>query len=627
MYSLRRLLVHALACVLLGQAPVWAQEPAAQKFSLTIDNIMRGADLVGYEPNRVYWSQDSQRVYFRWKRAGEPRLKDPDLYVVKRDGTGLRKLTEDEAKLAPPLTGELSKDKTRTVFAEEGDVWLFDHAKNERRRLTETNDGESAPHFTADQQSVYFTRNNNLFVMPLNGGALKQLTDIRTGGGDAAPPLAFGGGGRRSAESADGSDDAVPGAVATGLIEVQQQPADPKPADPKDKKLNSQETLKQEERELLEAVRERAKDREEREAKRKAQEKRKPFDVPSGQGVANLTLTRDGKYVMASVIQSATGSKSAIVPNYITESAYTEDIPARTKVGDTQGRNRIAIINTDNGEVKYVEHGQKANAPEGSKDGKAADREVQLTSPQFSEDGQSAALLARAADNKDRWVLSLDVTTGKTKVIDHLHDDAWIGGPGAFTLGWLADNQTVYFQSEKDGWAHLYSHNITTRETKQLTSGKFEVSETRLAQDKSKFFFTSSEASLHEQHLYSMPVSGGERTRLTTNAGKHDVTIAPDESLFADVHSYANKPPELYLTLPVQNARLPVRVTISPTAEWSSHNWIDPPIVTFKARDGAEVPARIYKPANLEARRPGSLVRTRRGLPAKRTQMVEQLFS
>ena len=82
-----------------------AQQPAAKKFELTVDSIMRGPDLVGYAPSGVYWSRDSQRAYFRWKRAGEPRLKQPELYVVNRDGSGLRKLTEAEAKLAPPDSG------------------------------------------------------------------------------------------------------------------------------------------------------------------------------------------------------------------------------------------------------------------------------------------------------------------------------------------------------------------------------------------------------------------------------------------------------------------------------------------------------------------------------------------
>ena len=55
-------------------------QPSKPKpFELTVDSIMRGPRLVGYPPTGVYWSQDSQRVYFRWKQAGEPRLKEMSL--------------------------------------------------------------------------------------------------------------------------------------------------------------------------------------------------------------------------------------------------------------------------------------------------------------------------------------------------------------------------------------------------------------------------------------------------------------------------------------------------------------------------------------------------------------------
>jgi dipeptidyl aminopeptidase/acylaminoacyl peptidase len=587
----RRLLIWCCLLTLVWPMPALTQQPASKKFELTIDNIMRGPALVGYEPTRVYWSQDSQRVYFRWKRAEEPRLKEADLYVVNRDGSGLRKLSEAEAKQAPPATGELSKDKRLTVFSEEGDIFLYDHTKNEKRRLTETLDGESSPRFTRDQQGIYFTRNNNLFVMSLTGSSLRQLTDIRTGGpAQPAPsPLALGGG-RRGAQSADGS---VPGAVATGSdADSEQQQNETKP--PETKKQTSQEYLKKEERELLEAVRERAQNREEQEAKRKQQEKRKPFNLPAGQSVTGLTLTPDGQSVVATVIQSSSGAKNSIVPNYVTESAYTEDIPARSKVGDAQGRNRIAIISVENGDVKYVEHGQKANP----QDPKSADRDVRLLNLQIAEDGSNAAVLGISADNKDRWVMQVDLKSGKTKVLDQLHDDAWIGGPGAFTLGWLPDNKTLYFQSEKDGWSQLYTANVESGETKQLTSGKFEVSDVRLSQDKTKFFFTSSEVSLYERHLYSMPTGGGARTRVTSLPGQNACDISPDETMLAVVRSYTNRPPELYLATNAPNAPQPKQITTSPTEEFLSYNWQDPPIVQFKARDGAMVPAQLFKPAN-----------------------------
>src|SRR6185369_4528832 len=166
--------------VLLGQTQ---SKPAEKPFELTVDSIMRGPRLVGYPPSGVYWSHDSQRVYFRWKQADEPRLKEMSLYVVNRDGTGLRRLTDEEARQAPPANGELSKDKTMTVFTDEGDIFIYDNAKNARRQLTRTVDAETNAHFSFDQRKVYFTRQNNLYVMSLDGASLEQLTDIRIGAG------------------------------------------------------------------------------------------------------------------------------------------------------------------------------------------------------------------------------------------------------------------------------------------------------------------------------------------------------------------------------------------------------------------------------------------------------------
>src|SRR6202158_5039201 len=175
-------------CVMSLLAPqfLFAQKqstPSPKPFELTVDSIMRGPRLGGDPPTGVYWSQDSQRVYFRWKQADEARLKETSLYVVNRDGTGLRRLSEDEARQAPPVNGELSKDKTMTVFADEGDIFIYLHANGTRRQITRTVDAEANPHFTFDQKHIYFTRQSNLYVMALDGGSLDQLTDIRIGAG------------------------------------------------------------------------------------------------------------------------------------------------------------------------------------------------------------------------------------------------------------------------------------------------------------------------------------------------------------------------------------------------------------------------------------------------------------
>src|SRR5262249_28653267 len=158
-----------------------------------------------------------------------------------------------------------------------------------------------------------------------------------------------------------------------------------------------------------------------------------PFSLPAGQSVASLSLSPDGRYVVANTIQPASGSKNVIVPNYVTESSYTEEITSRSKVGDAQSRTRMVVLDVETGESKWVDPGLKqmpqlltqtpptpeTGAGAAGEAGAAAatsarplenqlpNREVQLFNLQWSEDGKTAILLARAADNKDRWVLLL----------------------------------------------------------------------------------------------------------------------------------------------------------------------------------------------------------------------------
>ena len=378
-----------------------AQQAApVKKFDLTIDNIMRGPALVGYEPTAVRWSADSKKIYFSWKRADEPRNGETSTYVVNADGSGLRKLSEEEARQAPPTGGDLSDDKKTTVYADSGDIFLYNIQTGERRQLTKTADAEGNPRFIGDQRHISFTRQNNLYSLSLDTGMLEQLTDIRPAGAPGAPTAGGPGGGGGG-----------------GGGQTQNQTAARRGTD-------SQEALKKEERDLLDVVRERAEKREADEKKRTEREKgnRKPFQLTTGQNAGNMSLSPDGKSVIVVVNETATGAKNTIVPNYVTEAGYTEDIPSRTKVGDVQGRGRVAIIDVETGESKWVDHGQRLATPpptqrteenttgetppertagqtQGTGRGQGGpaqprDRDVQLSPPQWSDDGKNAVMSA-----------------------------------------------------------------------------------------------------------------------------------------------------------------------------------------------------------------------------------------
>ena len=228
----------------------------------------------------------------------------------------------------------------------------------------------------------------------------------------------------------------------------------------------------------------------------------------------------------------------------------------------------------------------------------------------LSPDGRLAVASVRAADNTERWFVAIDPATGKTSVLDHIKDEAWVRDAQGGT-GWLADNKRFWFLSEHGGWMHLYTVDATagSPDRKQLTSGNFEIDSVELSADGNTFYFRSTEVHPGERHVYAMSVDGGSRRRLTMQTGAHDGTISPDNRMFGMVSSTANRPPEVFLmdnplALPGENAGATAkRVTTSPSAEWSSYKWLEPQLITYQARDGKDVYARLYTPEMVGARR------------------------
>ena len=504
---------------------------------------MRGPDLVGYPPSGLRWSADSHRLYFDWRKPGED---EASTYVVSREGGEPRKLTETEAKDAPPPSGRWDKARRRALFTLGGDVMLFDAIAGKRRYVTRTTGAESAPRWARNDTHITFVRDGNLFMVPVVG--------------DGSPLVAQ-------------------------LTDVAPKRAEPRPTD-------SQKFLREEEAKLIEFIREQAEKKKKDEEKAK-KEKLPAFELQERQTAVDLMLSPDGTHTFILVAERPAAAKTAIVPNYVTESAYTEDIQARSNVGDTQERRLLAVLNLKTGKTVWADDGF---APASEKSDK---REIRWNMPVASEDGTYVVASARSADNKDRWFVTLDPDSGRTKVIDTLHDDAWIreGGFGGSNIEFLPDNQRVWFLSERDGWMHLHTLDVSAEgsKAKQLTSGKWEISSAVVAPDRKKFYITTTEVHPGERHLYVVGFDGGPRTKITSMTGSNEGEVSPDESTVGLVYSYSTKPPEVYV-MPNRPGATAKQVTTTPTAEWRSFKWMDPKVVTFKARDGVDVYARLFTP-------------------------------
>lgn len=115
-------------------------------------------------------------------------------------------------------------------------------------------------------------------------------------------------------------------------------------------------------------------------------------------------------------------------------------------------------------------------------------------------------------------------------------------------LTFLKDNKSFIWKSEKDGNFHLYLYNMSGKLINQITSGNYEVSSLVGVDEKNKkVYYMSSEASIYENHLYSIQLDGKNKQQLTTRFGANSVNFSTGFSYFINTNTSIMQP--AYITL------------------------------------------------------------------------------
>jgi dipeptidyl aminopeptidase/acylaminoacyl peptidase len=516
----------------------------AQDFRLTVENIMRGPELYGRSPDSIRFSADGRHVYFRWRSPGVDTLDQQ--YRVAVAGGAPERVARHAVDTIAMADGVWDSAGRRVLVVLKGDLYAVDGATGAKRRLTRTPAAESAPAWSGNGQTVYFTREGNAWALDLGGGPLAQLTDIRPG---PAPK---------------------PRAEAVG----------------------QKRELRDEQRALFDFVRRQLADERMR-ADTDTVHVLKPLYLAERQTATRLTVSPDGRFVLATFTTRARGDtvegRQVVMPAWVTQSGYVETQQIRTKVGDAQSRQQAALIEVASGKARWVDELVLKDSLG------LGPRERDVTGLAFSPDGRRALLRATSTDYEDAWLIVVDVASGAKRMVAHLHDDAWLGGPLANTAAWLRDGSTIYYGSEETGYAHLYLVPATGGAPRALTSGPWEVQQADLSRDGRTFYVHTNEGDFGQVHYYALDIARGTRTQLTTAEGRQDVERSPDGATLAVLHSAANDPPELYVQ-PTRAGAAPRQVTESTSPEFRRFPWIKPEIVMVPARDAARVPARLYRP-------------------------------
>lgn len=529
--------------------------------NLRLEDIMKGNEFIGNQPNNPRWAIDGQTILFDWNPNNE--IGNSTYFW----NTSLK--TPQKVTTSSPMYDldfmVIQKDFDTVYYTNQGVLYSFTKSTKKTRKVIQLADRINSVTRSKNTNVIFFQQNRNVYQFNTKDFSILQLTNFKAG---------------------------------------------------KENKASKEEDsfLKKQQAALFQFVRDEEASSKWYAEKSKNKKEKFPKEIfYDKSSLEQVKASPDGTFVTFRISDYPTET-STNIENFITDDGFTRQEKARAKVSAANiSKHKFGIFNVQKDTTYYVSFSNLTgikDAPkyyqdyENLKDKSDYETAIVMQSPVYSPDGENSVLEIRSQDNKHRWIVQLDLESGKITELDHQHDEAWIGGPGipgysfsGGTLGFI-DNATFYFQSEATGFSHVYTYNLKTKKKESLTKGNWEVREVKLSNDKKSFYITTTTTHPGNRSFYKLDIASKKMTGIFTNDGAYEVEIAPDEKSFLVRYSYKNKPWELFYAENKPNAKLQ-QITFSTTKEFQQYQWQAPEVVTFTAQDGKTVYARLYEPKNV----------------------------
>ncbi|CAH0165560.1 Dipeptidyl aminopeptidase 4 [Massilia sp. Bi118] len=544
--------------------------PATAATPVTLDQAMAHPDWIGTPVEAAWWSWDGKQVLYKQKRTGSPLR---DIWQTGATaGINKARLVGDAelSKIDSPDVA-YNRERTRAILLRNGDLFERDLKTGELAQITRASGvAIGGVQYSADGRSVQFRVGDDWASWDRASRLIAPLAVLRAAKDPNAAPEA----------------DAL-----------------------RDMQLRLIATLKRQKDER-EAQRNRA------EEERRADPTRAPAPIYLGDKLAIVTshLSPDGRWALV-----VTGPKDADkgrvgkMPRYVTESGYEETSDERTRVGRKDPRpHGLKLVNLQTREVKDLSFdvlpGIKddplaALRAEHKLDALKGNRPVKVgfggETVVWSPNGANAAVMLRSVDNKDRWIATVDLPRAALKPVHRLTDQAWVNFDNS-EFGWLPDNGTLWYLSEESGYSHLYTLDASGR-TRALTAGKWEASDVAWSRDGDTAWVICNRKDPGTYEVCAVNARDGATREVSSlDGGVEDFRLSPDQRKLLVHYSGPYLPPQI-ATLP-SNGGEAVKLTDTRTAEFKSHDWIQPQFVTVPSTHGADaIWSKLYRPARLEA--------------------------
>ncbi len=159
--------------------------------------------------------------------------------------------------------------------------------------------------------------------------------------------------------------------------------------------------------------------------------------------------------------------------------------------------------------------------------------------------------------------------------------------------------QQFVWQSRRDGWNHLYLYDTNGNLIRQLTSGKWEVTEFKGFDPKGTHaYFVSTITSMLNRDLCKVSLSGGEVLKLTSGKGFHNVVLNDRFEYFIDNYSSTDVPRKISIINNTGKEQKVILKAADPLTEFKTGRMN---IFSLKNSTGDDLFCRMIFPADFDS--------------------------
>ncbi len=560
-----------------------ANAQTAGSTQLTLKQIMADQDWVARSPESAYWMVDGSGVLYTQKRAGSDLR---DLYHLpfatdQESEQEAHRVPLDRLHIYAYNGGVYSADRSLLAYTFEGNVFVREIATGNVRQLTRNTVRQSQLKFLNDGHLSYRQADDFFTVNPLTG-LTRQIVALTTQ-----------------------DEPEVPGEL--------------------------KDFIAREQADLIQFVQREREARVERDAQQQELQQLnssvapKPFYLGKDKRIvaASLSPAAD-RMLVATTAQVESRTAGDIMGNYVAEDGRVVAEEVRGRVADAKPvAHELFVLNITTGEQTAITFESLSGWDEDvlaavRKENHEAEGETYVSENtpraitlmfgsgwnegafRWTDDGAAAAVMLEAWDNKDRWIATLDFENNALLEQHRLHNDAWINNTHN-EFGFLPTSSTLWYQSDEDGYAHLYLQPVPGNAT-QLTFGNYITESPHISIDGAYIYFSGNEPHPGIYEIFRVSTAAGQVEQLTELGGINNYQLSPSEDALLITHSAALQPPELYvLDIGATSAH---RLTHTATEEFLSVAWSAPQIVPIASSHVAEpIYTRVYYPADYDAQR------------------------